>query len=80
MLLELSFDGFFSFSPLFLTRKVAKVIGLVDKPNARKQHTISRWDFYLSFYRSISYLKSRCDPILLFILGLYRHFNCGRCS
>lgn len=38
MLLELSFVGFFSFTSLFLMRKVAKVIGLVDKPNARKQH------------------------------------------
>lgn len=39
MLLELSFVGFFSFSSLFLMRKVAKGIGLVDKPNARKLHT-----------------------------------------
>ncbi|MEZ9390161.1 UDP-N-acetylglucosamine--undecaprenyl-phosphate N-acetylglucosaminephosphotransferase [Vibrio lentus] len=38
MLLELSFVGFFSFSSLFLMRKVAKSIGLVDKPNARKLH------------------------------------------
>ncbi|NOH99166.1 UDP-N-acetylglucosamine--undecaprenyl-phosphate N-acetylglucosaminephosphotransferase [Vibrio sp. 99-70-13A1] len=39
MLLELSFVGFFSFTSLFLMRKVAKSIGLVDKPNARKLHT-----------------------------------------
>ncbi|MFA0308125.1 UDP-N-acetylglucosamine--undecaprenyl-phosphate N-acetylglucosaminephosphotransferase [Vibrio splendidus] len=39
MLLELSFVGFFSFSSLFLMRKVAKTIGLVDKPNARKLHS-----------------------------------------
>ncbi|MDN2667526.1 undecaprenyl-phosphate alpha-N-acetylglucosaminyl 1-phosphate transferase [Vibrio lentus] len=39
MLLELSFVGFFSFSSLFLMRKVAKSIGLVDKPNARKLHS-----------------------------------------
>ncbi|MEF1171086.1 UDP-N-acetylglucosamine--undecaprenyl-phosphate N-acetylglucosaminephosphotransferase [Vibrio sinaloensis] len=39
MLLELSFVGFFSFASLFLMRKVAKAVGLVDKPNARKQHT-----------------------------------------
>ncbi|TKE97817.1 UDP-N-acetylglucosamine--undecaprenyl-phosphate N-acetylglucosaminephosphotransferase [Vibrio kanaloae] len=39
MLLELSFVGFFSFSSLFLMRKVAKAVGLVDKPNARKFHT-----------------------------------------
>ena len=39
MLLELSFVGFFSFSSLFLMRKVAKSIGLVDKPNERKLHT-----------------------------------------
>jgi UDP-GlcNAc:undecaprenyl-phosphate GlcNAc-1-phosphate transferase len=38
MLLELSFVGFFSFSSLFLMRKIAKSIGLVDKPNARKLH------------------------------------------
>ncbi|MEZ8631955.1 UDP-N-acetylglucosamine--undecaprenyl-phosphate N-acetylglucosaminephosphotransferase [Vibrio lentus] len=39
MLLELSFVGFFSFSSLFLMRKIAKAIGLVDKPNARKLHS-----------------------------------------
>ncbi|MEZ8544020.1 UDP-N-acetylglucosamine--undecaprenyl-phosphate N-acetylglucosaminephosphotransferase [Vibrio splendidus] len=39
MLLELSFVGFFSFSSLFLMRKVAKTIGLVDKPNSRKLHS-----------------------------------------
>ncbi|PMG99015.1 UDP-N-acetylglucosamine--undecaprenyl-phosphate N-acetylglucosaminephosphotransferase [Vibrio lentus] len=39
MLLELSFVGFFSFSSLFLMRKVAKIIGLVDKPNTRKLHS-----------------------------------------
>ncbi|PTP72412.1 UDP-N-acetylglucosamine--undecaprenyl-phosphate N-acetylglucosaminephosphotransferase [Vibrio splendidus] len=39
MLLELSFVGFFSFSSLFLMRKVAKNIGLIDKPNTRKLHT-----------------------------------------
>ncbi len=39
MFLELSFVGFFSFASLFLMRKVAKSIGLVDKPNARKLHT-----------------------------------------
>ncbi|CAH6795000.1 UDP-N-acetylglucosamine--undecaprenyl-phosphate N-acetylglucosaminephosphotransferase [Vibrio chagasii] len=38
MLLELSFVGFFSCSSLFLMRKFAKSIGLVDKPNARKLH------------------------------------------
>ncbi|MEZ8849130.1 UDP-N-acetylglucosamine--undecaprenyl-phosphate N-acetylglucosaminephosphotransferase [Vibrio cyclitrophicus] len=38
MLLELSFVGFFSFTSLFLMRKVAKAIGLVDKPNERKLH------------------------------------------
>lgn len=38
MLLELSFVGFFSFSSLFLMRKVAKAVGLVDKPNERKLH------------------------------------------
>lgn len=39
MFLELSFVGFFSFASLFLMRKVAKSIGLVDNPNARKLHT-----------------------------------------
>ncbi|EDP57493.1 hypothetical undecaprenylphosphateN-acetylglucosamine 1-phosphate transferase [Vibrio sp. AND4] len=38
MLLELSFIFFSSFATLFLMRKVAKEIGLVDKPNARKLH------------------------------------------
>ncbi|MCW4447350.1 UDP-N-acetylglucosamine--undecaprenyl-phosphate N-acetylglucosaminephosphotransferase [Vibrio splendidus] len=38
MFLELSFICFFSFASLFLMRKVAKAIGLVDKPNERKLH------------------------------------------
>ncbi|MEH0769626.1 UDP-N-acetylglucosamine--undecaprenyl-phosphate N-acetylglucosaminephosphotransferase [Vibrio alginolyticus] len=38
MFLELSFIFFSSFATLFLMRKVAKKIGLVDKPNARKLH------------------------------------------
>lgn len=38
MLLELSFVFFSSFATLFLMRKVAKKIGLVDKPDARKIH------------------------------------------
>ncbi|MFH4691406.1 UDP-N-acetylglucosamine--undecaprenyl-phosphate N-acetylglucosaminephosphotransferase [Vibrio alginolyticus] len=38
MLLELSFIFFSSFATLFLMRKIAKQIGLVDKPNARKLH------------------------------------------
>lgn len=38
MLLELTFIFFSSFAILFLMRKVAKRIGLVDKPNARKLH------------------------------------------
>nr|QOS21906.1 undecaprenyl-phosphate alpha-N-acetylglucosaminyl 1-phosphate transferase [Vibrio parahaemolyticus] len=38
MFLELSFIFFSSFATLFLMRKVAKRIGLVDKPNARKLH------------------------------------------
>ncbi|CAE6881681.1 Catalyzes the transfer of the GlcNAc-1-phosphate moiety from UDP-GlcNAc onto the carrier lipid undecaprenyl phosphate (C55-P) [Vibrio sp. B1FLJ16] len=38
MFLELSFIFFSSFTTLFLMRKVAKKIGLVDKPNARKLH------------------------------------------
>ncbi|USD65105.1 UDP-N-acetylglucosamine--undecaprenyl-phosphate N-acetylglucosaminephosphotransferase [Vibrio sp. SCSIO 43136] len=38
MLLELSLVFFVSFATLFLMRKVAKQIGLVDKPNARKHH------------------------------------------
>ncbi|MFA0525763.1 UDP-N-acetylglucosamine--undecaprenyl-phosphate N-acetylglucosaminephosphotransferase [Vibrio sp. 10N.222.52.C3] len=39
MFLELTFVSFFSFTSLFLMRKVAKEIGLVDKPNARKLHS-----------------------------------------
>ncbi|WP_322851275.1 UDP-N-acetylglucosamine--undecaprenyl-phosphate N-acetylglucosaminephosphotransferase [Vibrio harveyi] len=39
MFLELCFIFFTSFATLFLMRKVAKQIGLVDKPNARKLHT-----------------------------------------
>lgn len=39
MLLELTFIFFFSFATLFLMRKVAKNVGLVDKPNNRKLHT-----------------------------------------
>lgn len=39
MFLDLSFVGFFSFASLFLMGKVAKSIGLVDNPNARKLHT-----------------------------------------
>jgi UDP-GlcNAc:undecaprenyl-phosphate GlcNAc-1-phosphate transferase len=38
LLVELSFIFFFSFASLFLLRKLAKIIGLVDKPNLRKQH------------------------------------------
>lgn len=38
MFLELSFIFFSSFTTLFLMRKVANRIGLVDKPNARKLH------------------------------------------
>ncbi|WP_038876841.1 UDP-N-acetylglucosamine--undecaprenyl-phosphate N-acetylglucosaminephosphotransferase [Vibrio jasicida] len=38
MFLELSFIFFSSFATLFLMRKVAKKVGLVDKPNARKLH------------------------------------------
>ncbi|MCV5391108.1 undecaprenyl-phosphate alpha-N-acetylglucosaminyl 1-phosphate transferase, partial [Escherichia coli] len=38
MFLELCFIFFTSFATLFLMRKVAKKIGLVDKPNARKLH------------------------------------------
>jgi UDP-GlcNAc:undecaprenyl-phosphate GlcNAc-1-phosphate transferase len=38
LLVELSFIFFFSFASLFFLRKVAKVIGLVDQPNLRKQH------------------------------------------
>ncbi|WP_061007834.1 UDP-N-acetylglucosamine--undecaprenyl-phosphate N-acetylglucosaminephosphotransferase [Vibrio sp. CUB2] len=39
MVLELSFIFFSSFATLFLMRKVAKRVGLVDKPNARKLHS-----------------------------------------
>ncbi|ENP8446630.1 UDP-N-acetylglucosamine--undecaprenyl-phosphate N-acetylglucosaminephosphotransferase [Vibrio sp. Vb0877] len=39
MLLELCFIFFTSFAILFLMRKVAKKIGLVDKPNVRKLHS-----------------------------------------
>lgn len=38
MLIDLSFIFFYSFASLFIVRKVAKKIGLVDKPNLRKQH------------------------------------------
>lgn len=38
MFIELGFVFFFSLSTLFLLRKVARQIGLVDKPNARKHH------------------------------------------
>lgn len=38
MIFELAFLFFSSFTTLFLMRKVAKRIGLVDKPNARKLH------------------------------------------
>lgn len=38
MAIELSFIFFSSFTTLFVMRKVAKKVGLVDKPNARKQH------------------------------------------
>ena len=38
MLVELSFIFFFSLASLYLLRKVAKIIGLVDRPNLRKQH------------------------------------------
>ncbi|MDE1017408.1 undecaprenyl-phosphate alpha-N-acetylglucosaminyl 1-phosphate transferase, partial [Escherichia coli] len=36
--LDLSFLFFFSLATLFIMRKFAKKIGLVDKPNARKHH------------------------------------------
>jgi UDP-GlcNAc:undecaprenyl-phosphate GlcNAc-1-phosphate transferase len=36
---ELTFLFFFSFASLFLLRKIAKLIGLVDQPNLRKQHS-----------------------------------------
>ncbi|WP_417212332.1 UDP-N-acetylglucosamine--undecaprenyl-phosphate N-acetylglucosaminephosphotransferase [Acinetobacter venetianus] len=38
MVLELTFVFFSAFAILFLMRKIAKRIGLVDKPNARKLH------------------------------------------
>ena len=38
MIVELSFIFFFSLASLYLLKKIAKVIGLVDKPNLRKQH------------------------------------------
>lgn len=38
LIIELSFIFFFSFASLFLLRKVAKAINLVDSPNLRKQH------------------------------------------
>lgn len=38
MYIELSFIFFFSLATLFIMRKFAKRIGLVDKPNARKLH------------------------------------------
>lgn len=39
MYIELSFAFFFSLATLFLMRKFAKKIGLVDKPNERKHHS-----------------------------------------
>jgi len=38
LIIELTFIFFFSFASLFLLRKIAKHIGLVDKPNLRKHH------------------------------------------
>lgn len=38
MIIELTFIFFFSFASLFMLRKIAKRIGLVDKPNLRKHH------------------------------------------
>ncbi len=38
MVLELTFIFFSAFAILFVMRKIAKRIGLVDKPNARKLH------------------------------------------
>ncbi|CDT80768.1 UDP-GlcNAc:undecaprenylphosphate GlcNAc-1-phosphate transferase [Vibrio coralliirubri] len=38
ILLDLSFLFFFSLATLFTMRKLAKKVGLVDKPNARKLH------------------------------------------
>ncbi|MDT0593676.1 UDP-N-acetylglucosamine--undecaprenyl-phosphate N-acetylglucosaminephosphotransferase [Glaciecola petra] len=37
-MIELFFVFFFSFASLFLLRKVAKVVGLVDEPTLRKRH------------------------------------------
>ena len=39
MLIELGFVFFFSLATLFMMRKIAKEIGLVDKPNERKHHS-----------------------------------------
>ncbi len=39
MFLELFLVGFYSFASLLLLRKVAKFVGLVDKPNVRKLHS-----------------------------------------
>ena len=39
MLIDLLFTFFISFAVLFLMRKVARQIGLVDKPSGRKVHT-----------------------------------------
>ncbi|WP_417528917.1 UDP-N-acetylglucosamine--undecaprenyl-phosphate N-acetylglucosaminephosphotransferase [Marinomonas shanghaiensis] len=38
MLIDLSFIFFYSFASLFIVRKIAKRVGLVDKPSLRKQH------------------------------------------
>lgn len=38
MLIELAFVFFFSLASLYMLRKAAKIVGLVDKPNERKQH------------------------------------------
>ena len=39
MFLDLSFTFFIAFASLFLMRKAARKIGLVDKPSGRKMHT-----------------------------------------
>ena len=39
MIMEMILIFFLSFTSLFITRKVAKKIGLVDQPNFRKRHT-----------------------------------------
>ena len=39
MFIELGFVFFFSLATLFMMRKIAKEIGLVDKPNERKHHS-----------------------------------------